>query len=141
MDQDKRLMEASWWERLTLGETGSCSDGWGHTQQSFNPIFCWRVGKVSVPSLLFDLRPTYSRGIAFISSLFLFCFLFLSSAPLYGYPEIYLYTHLFGGHWSSFHFGVTMNKAAVIWVQLLMDTCSFFMDKLLRVEFPDYTLK
>ena len=27
MDEDKRLMEASWWERLTEGETGSCSDG------------------------------------------------------------------------------------------------------------------
>ena len=31
MEKDKRLMEASWWERLTEGETGSCSDGWGHT--------------------------------------------------------------------------------------------------------------
>ena len=29
---DKRLMEAYWWERLTVGETGSCSDGWGHAQ-------------------------------------------------------------------------------------------------------------
>ena len=28
----KRLMEASWWEKLTVGETGSCSDGWGHIQ-------------------------------------------------------------------------------------------------------------
>ena len=27
MDKDKRLMEASWWDRLILGETGSCSDG------------------------------------------------------------------------------------------------------------------
>ena len=27
MDKDKRLMEALWWERLTDGETGSCSDG------------------------------------------------------------------------------------------------------------------
>ena len=26
MEKDKRLMEASWLERLTLGETGSCSD-------------------------------------------------------------------------------------------------------------------
>ena len=26
MEKDKRLMEASWWERLTEGETGSCSD-------------------------------------------------------------------------------------------------------------------
>ena len=25
-EKDKRLMEASWWERLTEGETGSCSD-------------------------------------------------------------------------------------------------------------------
>ena len=30
MEKDKRLMEASWWERLTERETGSCSDGWGH---------------------------------------------------------------------------------------------------------------
>ena len=29
-DKDKRLMEALWWERLTVGETGSCSDGQGH---------------------------------------------------------------------------------------------------------------
>ena len=28
MDRNKRLMEASWWERLTEGETGSCFDGW-----------------------------------------------------------------------------------------------------------------
>ena len=32
MDRDKRLMEDSWWERLTEGETGSCSDGQGHAQ-------------------------------------------------------------------------------------------------------------
>ena len=31
-DKDKRLMEASWWKRLTVGETGSCSDGRGHAQ-------------------------------------------------------------------------------------------------------------
>ena len=31
MEKDKRLMEASWWESLTEGETGSCSDG-GHAQ-------------------------------------------------------------------------------------------------------------
>ena len=30
--KDKRLMEASWWQRLTEGKTGSCSDGWGHVQ-------------------------------------------------------------------------------------------------------------
>ena len=27
MEKGKRLMEASWWDRLTEGETGSCSDG------------------------------------------------------------------------------------------------------------------
>ena len=32
MEKDKRLMEASWWERLTEGETGSCSDGWSQAQ-------------------------------------------------------------------------------------------------------------
>ena len=30
--EDKRLMEASLWERLTDGETGSCSDGQDHGQ-------------------------------------------------------------------------------------------------------------
>ena len=32
MDKNKRLMEASWWERLTELETGSCFDGQGHAQ-------------------------------------------------------------------------------------------------------------
>ena len=49
MDKDKSLMEASWWERLTGGETGSCSDGWGHAQQICNPIFCWWAGLCSLP--------------------------------------------------------------------------------------------
>ena len=57
MEKDKMLMEASWWERLTDGKTGSCSDGQGHAQSIFNPIFCWWAG--CVPSLLFDLRPNY----------------------------------------------------------------------------------
>ena len=32
MEKDKRLVEDSWWERLTDGETGSYSDRWGHAQ-------------------------------------------------------------------------------------------------------------
>ena len=32
MEKDKRLKEASWWEILTEGDTGSCSDGQGHAQ-------------------------------------------------------------------------------------------------------------
>ena len=32
MDKDKKLMETYWWERLTEGETGSCSDEQVHAQ-------------------------------------------------------------------------------------------------------------
>ena len=32
MDQVKKFLEASLWERLTEGETGSCSDERGHAQ-------------------------------------------------------------------------------------------------------------
>ena len=32
MDKDKKLVEAFWWEGLAIGESGSCSDGWGHAQ-------------------------------------------------------------------------------------------------------------
>ena len=32
MEKYKRLMEASWWDRLAEGVTGSPSDGWGHAQ-------------------------------------------------------------------------------------------------------------
>ena len=39
MEKDKRLMEASWWQRLTEGETGSCSDGWSHAQ--WKPFTVW----------------------------------------------------------------------------------------------------
>ena len=36
MDKDKRLVEASSWEGLTVGKSVSCSDGWGHVQ--FSPL-------------------------------------------------------------------------------------------------------
>ena len=58
--KDKRLMEASWWKRLTEGETGSCSDGWGHVQQIFNSIFCWWVELCSLPVIY--LGPNYGGG-------------------------------------------------------------------------------
>ena len=59
MEKDKRLMEASWWE-TTEGETGSCSDGWGHAQYIFNSIFCWWVGLCSL--LVIYLGPNYGGG-------------------------------------------------------------------------------
>ena len=40
MDEDKRLVHASYWEGLAVGKTGSCSGGQGHAQQIFNPVFC-----------------------------------------------------------------------------------------------------
>ena len=49
MGKAKRLMEASWWERLVEGETGSCSEGQGHAQSIFNPIFCWWAGLYFFP--------------------------------------------------------------------------------------------
>ena len=57
MEKDKKLMEASWLEKLTEGETGSCSDGGGHAQEMFNPIFCWWVGLCSLAVIY--LRPSY----------------------------------------------------------------------------------
>ena len=32
MDKDKRLVETSWWERMAVGESGSCSEEHGHAQ-------------------------------------------------------------------------------------------------------------
>ena len=49
MDKDKRLMEASSWERLPEGESRSCSDLQGHAQQIFNPTFCRWAGLCSLP--------------------------------------------------------------------------------------------
>ena len=54
-------MEASLLERLTVGEPGCCSDGWGYAQQIFNPIFT--DGLSCVPSLLFGLGPNCGRVI------------------------------------------------------------------------------
>ena len=51
MEKDKRLMEASWWDRLTEGETGSCSDEQDHAQYIFNLIFCWWVELYSLPAI------------------------------------------------------------------------------------------
>ena len=31
-DEDKRLVQASWWEGQTVGKTGACSGGQGHSQ-------------------------------------------------------------------------------------------------------------
>ena len=56
MDKDKRLMEASWWERLTEGETGFClMDG---AMLSKSLIQFYVNGWSCVPSLLFTWGQT-----------------------------------------------------------------------------------
>jgi len=58
--KDKRLMEASWWERLTVGETRSFLIGKAILSKS---LIQFSVdAQVCVPSLLFDLRPNYGGG-------------------------------------------------------------------------------
>ena len=61
MEKDKRLMEASWWERLTEGKTGFCSDGY-RAMLSKSLIQFSVDGWGCVPSLLFDLRPNCGGG-------------------------------------------------------------------------------
>ena len=60
MDKYKKVVEASSWERLTIEESGSCSDEWGHASKSL--IRFSIDGWGCVPSLLFGLRPNYGRG-------------------------------------------------------------------------------
>ena len=62
MEKDKRLMEASWWKRLTEGEPGSCSDGRGHAQKIFNLSFCWWVGLCSPRPSAIYLGPNYGES-------------------------------------------------------------------------------
>ena len=38
MDEDKRLVEAPWWEGLAVGKSGSCSGGQGHAQFLFRRV-------------------------------------------------------------------------------------------------------
>ena len=54
-EKDKRLMEVFWWERLRGKQ--SCSDGQGHIQQIFNPIFHWWVGLCSLPVVWPKAKP------------------------------------------------------------------------------------
>ena len=60
-EKDKRLMEASWWKRLTEGETGSCSDVLMGGAMLSKSLIQFSVDGC-VPSLLFDLRPNCGGG-------------------------------------------------------------------------------
>ena len=60
LEKDKRLMEASWWERLTEGDLGLVL--MVRTMLSRSLIQYSVDGRGCVPSLLFDLRPNYGGG-------------------------------------------------------------------------------
>ena len=59
MEKDKRLMEASWWERLR-GKLGIILMGGAMLSKSLIQLFV--DGQGCVPSLLFDLKPDYGGG-------------------------------------------------------------------------------
>ena len=60
MEKDKRLMEASWWERLTLGKLGLVLMGWAMISKYLIKFSVDGWGYV--PSLLFDPRQNYGGG-------------------------------------------------------------------------------
>ena len=60
MDEDKRFVQASWWEGLTVGKAGSCFSGQGQASQIFNPIFCWSVGLCSLPVVWPEVAQSWS---------------------------------------------------------------------------------
>ena len=60
MNKDMKLMEASCWERLTVEETGLVLMGGAVLSKT---LIQFSVdGQGCVPSLLFDLKPSYSGG-------------------------------------------------------------------------------
>ena len=68
MKKDKRLMEASWWEKLTEGETGSCSDGGAMLSKS---LIQFSVdGWSCVPSLLFTWGQTMVEVMKIMATFF-----------------------------------------------------------------------
>ena len=73
-DKYKKLMETSWWEILTVGETGSCSDGWGRAQYIFNPKICWWAELCSLPPIVVLMMPPklliLCRPLLFLPSVF-----------------------------------------------------------------------
>ena len=58
--KDKRLMEASWWERWLWGKLGLVLMGGAMLSKSWIQFSIDEPG--CVPSLLFDLRPNYGGG-------------------------------------------------------------------------------
>ena len=60
MDEDKRFVEASWWEGLALGELGLILVGKAMLRKSLIQFLCWWVELCSLPP-----RPIYSMVTSF----------------------------------------------------------------------------
>ena len=86
-------MEASRWEGLTVGKSGSCSDGQDLLSKSLIQISVDEPG--FVPCLLFGLRPNYRRGSSVKSCLTL-CEPMDHSMP--GFPVHHQYLELTQTH-------------------------------------------
>ena len=57
MEKGKRLMEVSFWERLTVGKIGTCSDGWGMFSKSLIQFSVDRLGYVPSPVIYLGTSP------------------------------------------------------------------------------------
>ena len=122
MEKDKMLMEASWWERLTEGETGSCSDwggGGGREGMLSKLLIQFSVeGRGCVPWLLFDLGPNYGGGDEDNGDL-------LQKAPCkHCYTQ---WPSPAAGHRRPTPPPETPEHSQRVWVSLLWDHCSFLL--------------
>ena len=89
MDKDKRLAEIYWWERLTVGEYGSCSEGSGYAQcssvtfDSLWPHGLW-LTRLPCPS---SIPRAYSNSCP--SSQWCYLTISSSAAPLSSCPQFF----------------------------------------------------
>ena len=114
MDKDKRFMEASWWERLTERETGSCSDGCSVNLKSnfllmggavFPPCYLtWGQTMVEVMNIM---STSFKRSHAHTATL---------SAP-----------NPAAGHCWSMPSPETPRHLGQVWISLLWGHCSFLL--------------
>ena len=107
MDEDKRVMEASWWEGLAVGKTGSCFGVQGHAQVSSvsqshltlcDPMDCSTPG-LPIHQQLPELTQTYIHWVshAILPSIFPSIRVFSNESVL----------HIRWSKYSSFSFSIT----------------------------------
>ena len=118
MDEDKRLVQASWWEGLAVGKTGSCPDGHGHALLIFNPIFCWWVGLCSLSVVWPEVAQSWSlESLSRANGDLLPEDLCLQRTAVAGAPDPQ------AGHYR--HMPRLQNTHRQVWFSLLWGHCSF----------------